>query len=94
MRVRRRGDERIALRELCGRVEEYDRNALFTYGRRRTHLHLVCACASVVEPERIRRASFSREGPNEELQAKIESEADYKATLELPQLKPVYVLLC
>ena len=58
------------------------------------HLRLVCVCASVVEPERTRRALFSREGPNKELQTKTESEVDYKATLELPQLKPVYVLLC
>ena len=58
------------------------------------HLHPICACASVVELERIKRASFSREGPNKELQAKTESEADYKATLELLQLKPLYVLLC
>ena len=54
----------------------------------------ICTCASVVKPERTRRVSLSQEGPNEELQAKTESEADYKATLELPQLKPVYVLLC
>ena len=56
------------------------------------HLRPVCACTCLEEPERTGRASFSREGPNEELKAKSESEADYKATLELlrPSLSMFY----